>query len=76
MFKVSKKKVVAKKKGNYLSFPDIMRHPRKSNVFYLVYREGDRHHHVWSDLVLMKSEDEGVRWKKINRFPMTLENNG
>ena len=76
MFKVSHKRSVAKRSGWYLSFPDIIKHPRYSKVFYLVYREGNQHHPTWSNLVLMKTEDEGKRWEKINVFPMNLEGNG
>lgn len=73
MFKVVKSLIIARDKKKYLSFPDIIKSPKADNRFFLVYREGDSHHPVWSSLVLMRSDDNGESWSKQQEFPLKIK---
>lgn len=72
MFKVEKSIVVAKNEKKYISFPDIVKSPKKDGRFFLVYREGNSHHPTWSKIILMKSEDYGETWKNQQEFPLKI----
>jgi hypothetical protein len=71
MFVVSDKKVIMKGES-YLSFPDIIKSIHSPQKYFIVFREGDSHHPVWSNLILMESQDEGKTWKVIHKFPLGL----
>ncbi len=74
MFKVTKTKTITKRRTRYLSFPDIIKSPKKEGRFFLVYREGNGHHPTWSNLILMESNNNGRTWKKKNSFPLKIQN--
>ncbi len=76
MFELLNTKVVAKKKNEYCSFPDILQSKKDSNKLFLVYREGTAHHPEKSTLVLMKSMDKGKTWRETHRFPLSLKKDG
>jgi len=75
MFKVTKTKIISKRKEKYLSFPDIIKSPKAKDRFFLVYRDGDGHHPTWSNLILMQSNNNGKTWKKKNSFPLKIKSN-
>ncbi len=73
MLKVTKKITIAKDSKNYLSFPDIVKSPKKDGRFFLAYREGNGHHPTWSKIILMKSEDYGKTWEIQQEFSLTIK---
>ncbi len=76
MFTLLDTKIVAKKKDEYCSFPDIIQSKRDPDKLFLVYREGTAHHPEKSTLVLMKSKNKGKTWREAHRFPLSLKKNG
>ncbi len=60
----------------YLSFPDIVKSPKTPNTFFIVYRSGDGHHPIISNLILKKSTNNGRSWKTINEVGLNLEEHG
>ena len=75
MFKIDKTYIVSKDSTKYLSFPDIIKSNISKDKLFMVYREGDCHHPIWSKLVLMVSNDNGETWELLKEFPRDLENN-
>lgn len=75
MFKVEKSIIIAKNKKKYISFPDIVKSPKKDGRFFLVYREGNSHHPIWSKIILMKSDNYGKTWKNQQEFPLKMKKN-
>ena len=75
MFKVNKIIIIAQDEKKYLSFPDIIRSKKNLNIFFIVYREGNNHHPVWSNLVLMRSKNKGRTWERFKEFRSTLRYN-
>jgi len=73
MFKVRKSIVVAQDPEKYISFPDIVKSPKKDGRLFLAYREGNSHHPTWSKIILMKSEDYGKTWENTQEFPLEIE---
>jgi len=73
MFKVEKSIVVAQDPKKYISFPDIVKSPKKDGRFFLAYREGNSHHPTWSKIILMKSEDYGETWTEQQEFSLTIK---
>lgn len=76
MFKVKKTKIISKSRKKYLSFPDIVKSPYIDGRFFLVFREGDSHHPTWSNLILMRSDNNGRTWKKQHKFHTNIEKDG
>ena len=76
MLKVTKYKTIAQDPDKYLSFPDIIKSPRKNNRLFLIYREGDSHHPTWSKLILQISNNNGKTWKVLKEFYTDLEEDG
>lgn len=76
MFTLLNTIVVAKKKNEYCSFPDIIQSKKDPNKLFLVYREGTAHHPEKSTLVLMRSKNKGKTWKETHKFPFSLKKNG
>ena len=76
MLKVLKYKTIAKDKHTYLSFPDIIKSPVKKDRLFLIYREGDSHHPIWSKLILQMSSNNGETWDKVAEFSVSLEHHG
>lgn len=56
----------------YSSFPDIINFNSK---YYVIYREGDSHHPVNSNLILLKSNDS-VNWTRELFARASIEENG
>jgi len=76
MFSKSRSKTVDKQKGKYISFPDVIQSQEDPDTYFLVYREGDRHHPSWSNLVLQKSTNRGSTWKVKKRFRSNFSSEG
>jgi len=76
VLKVTKEMTIAKSSKTYLSFPDIIKSPVKKNRLFLVYREGDSHHPMWSKLILWISNNNGKTWRKRQQFKSTLNEDG
>ena len=73
MFNITKKITIKRDPKKYLSFPDIIKSPKTNNRLFLIYREGDSHHPVWSNLVLWVSNDNGETWEELCKFRSDLK---
>jgi hypothetical protein len=76
LFKTKEISIIDQDEDKYLSFPDIIRSKKNPKTFFIVYREGNNHHPTWSNLVLMRSRNNGRTWKKFKEFPSTLRRDG
>ncbi len=76
MFRVIDSFTVSKNPDFYISFPDIIQDPTKENHLFLTFREADKHHPTWSNLVLLESRDGGKKWKKIGNYSLSLQRHG
>ena len=76
MLKVTQRKTIAQDPDIYLSFPDIIKSPRKKDRLFLIYREGNNHHPTWSKLILQISDNNGKTWKILKEFYTDLEKDG
>lgn len=76
MFKVAKYKIIKQEPKKYLSFPDIIQSNINHDQFFIVYREGNKHHPKWSKLIVLESLNGGDTWKKKHSFNLTLFRHG
>ena len=76
MLKLKKTITIDKDNELYLSFPDIVKSPKKPDTFFMVYRSGNGHHPTSSSLILKKSIDNGRSWDTIQEVELNLEKHG
>lgn len=76
MLKVAQRKTIAQDPDIYLSFPDIIKSSVKKDRLFLIYREGDSHHPIWSKLILQISDNNGKTWRVLKEFYTDLEEDG
>jgi len=76
MLELKKIITIDKDEEKYLSFPDIIKSPKDSNTFFIVYRSGNGHHPTISSLIIKKSTDNGRSWEPIQEIHLTLEDQG
>lgn len=76
MLNVIKTHIIDKNSKKYLSFPDIIKSPKSPDRLFLIYREGDNHHPLWSKLILLRSNNNGESWFQVNEFYTDIKNDG
>lgn len=75
-FEVENISTISKKRNSYNSFPDIIKDINKESTYYIVYREADSHHPLWSYLVLLESKNNGKTWHPVLRIKKTMFSDG
>jgi len=75
MLNIKKYNIISENKYKYLSFPDIIKSKKYKNRMYLIFRAADGHHPINSTLHLLISEDNGIKWKEVNKFNKNLRIN-